>query len=133
MVTGHAAHSNRVTYIPSELHGIHVLVYQHAVQDLQIQFLFTFCLKLDGHQFCIPFQVRLFSHIYERGIQSLRPVGVQTVVGQVPHFLHACGFYTHIFQQLRVIRQGETEGIDRTQPLTGYPDFHRLPFIVHLL
>ena len=133
MVTSHAAHSNRVTYISSELHGIHVLVYQHTVQDLQVQFLFPLCLKLDGHQFCIPFQVRLFSNIYKSRIQRLRLVGVKTVVGQVSHFLHAYSLYTYILQKLRIIRQCETEGIDRTQSFTGYPDFHRFPFIVHLL
>ena len=72
-----------------EIKRIELFTYQHAIGDVQLEGELALGLEANGEQFDVSLEGLLITEVNERGIEGLLAIGMQAIVGEVAHGLHA--------------------------------------------
>ena len=110
----------------SECRLVHAFVHQQPVCRLQVVDIGLAGAEADHEQFAVALGRRLFADVHEGRVEGLHAVGMEPVGGEVAHLPESGGLDADILQLLRVVGQGETQGVHALQPAARDADLDRL-------
>lgn len=110
----------------SEGGGTEIAVHQQSVKGLHVEGAGLEGTELQTEQLGSAFvEEEVVAAVDEGGIEGLRLVAVQTVVGEVHHVLHAEELDAGIFDGSGIVGQSETQGIHVLEVFAAHEHFDR--------